>query len=176
MFFRKTLFLSLLLAPCAALAADPGVVRRTVTDPLGAVVVSATVELLEGDSVTQQTTTDASGNYVIHLHKSGRYQVRATAPTFQATASSAFFVASTGKAQVDITLATQTLTQQVTVTATGTPTPEAQVGAAVSVLNADQYRYATEVQEPLRLIPGAQLTQTGQVGGTTGLSIRGGNT
>ena len=27
----------------------------------------------------------------------------------------------------------------------------------------------------LRLIPGAQVTQTGQVGGTTGLSIRGGN-
>ena len=80
------------------------------------------------------------------------------------------------QAQVDITLATQTLTQQVTVTATGTPTPEAQVGAPVSVLTADQYRYATEVQDPLRLIPGVQLTQAGQVGGTTGLSIRGGNT
>ena len=77
---------------------------------------------------------------------------------------------------MDITLATQTLTQEITVTATGTPTPAAQVGAAVSVLSADQYRYATEVQDPLRLIPGAQLTQTGQAGGTTGLSIRGGNT
>ena len=74
-----------------------------------------------------------------------------------------------GKAEVNITLATQTLTQQVTVTATGTPTPEAQVGAPVSVLTADQYRYSTEVQDPLRLIPGAQVTQTGQVGGTTGL-------
>ncbi len=83
--------------------------------------------------------------------------------------------AASAKAQVDITLATQTLTEQVTVTATGTPTPEAQVGAAVSVLNADQYRYSTEVQDPLRLVPGAQITQTGQTGGTTGLSIRGGN-
>ena len=80
-----------------------------------------------------------------------------------------------GKAEVNITLATQTLTQQVTVTATGTPTPEAQVGAPVSVLTADQYRYSTEVQDPLRLIPGVQVTQTGQVGGTTGLFIRGGN-
>ncbi len=45
----------------------------------------------------------------------------------------------------------------------------------MSVLTADQYRYSTEVQDPLRLIPGVQLTQTGQVGGTTGLFIRGGN-
>jgi vitamin B12 transporter len=175
-FLRKMLFISLLLTPSAAFAADAGVVRGTVTDPLGSVIVSATVELLEGVSVTQQTTTDATGNYILHLHKSGRYQIRAIAPTFQATTTSSLFVAAEGKAQVDITLATQTLTQQVTVTATGTPTPEAQVGAAVSVLTADQYRYATEVQDPLRLIPGAQLTQTGQVGGTTGLSIRGGNT
>jgi vitamin B12 transporter len=173
---RKTLFLSLVLAPFAAFAADAGTLHGTVTDPLGSVIVSATVELLEGASVAQQTTTDTSGNYIFHLEKSARYQVRAIAPTFQSTTSSAVFVGSAGKAQVDITLATQTLTQEITVTATGTPTPEAQVGAAVSVLSTDQYRYATEVQEPLRLIPGAQLTQTGQVGGTTGLSIRGGNT
>ena len=35
-----------------------------------------------------------------------------------------------------------------------TPTPDAQVGAPVSVLTADHYRYSTEVQDPLRLIPG----------------------
>jgi vitamin B12 transporter len=173
---RNMLFLSLVMTPFATLAADAGALRGTVTDPLGSVVVSATVELLEGTSVAQQTTTDANGNYAFHLRKSARYQVRAIAPTFQATTSSAVFVAAAGKAQVDLTLATQTLTQEITVTATGTPTPEAQVGAPVSVLSADQYRYATEVQDPLRLIPGAQLTQTGQAGGTTGLSIRGGNT
>ena len=33
-----------------------------------------------------------------------------------------------------------------------------------------------EVQDPLRLVPGLQVTQTGQMGGTTGLSIRGGGT
>ena len=102
--------------------------------------------------------------------------MRAVADTFQTTTSDAVFVSATGKAQIDITLATQTMTDQVIVTATGTPTPEAQVGAAVSVQNADQYRYATEVQDPLRLVPGLQLSQTGQTGGTTGLSIRGGNT
>ena len=179
--FRRTLgspllLLSLLVAPLTALGAEGGTLHGTVTDPLGAVIVSATVELLDGASVAQQTKTDAAGDYSFHVQKAARYQVRVVAPTFQSTTSNAVFVAASGKAQVDITLATQTLTEQVTVTATGTPTPEAQVGAPVSVLTADQYRYATEVQDPLRLIPGAIVTQTGQVGGTTGLSIRGGNT
>ena len=168
--------LALLLAPLTALGAEGGSVHGTVTDPLGAVVVSAMVELLDGTTVVQSTVTDANGNYAFHLAKTAHYQVRAAAPTFQSTTSNSVFVSATAQAQVDITLSTQTLTQQVTVTATGTPTPEAQVGAPVSVLNADQYRYAPEIQDPLRLIPGAQLTQTGQVGGTTGLSIRGGNT
>jgi vitamin B12 transporter len=166
---------ALLLAPFPALGAEGGTVRGTVTDPLGAVIVSATVELLDGATVAQKTVTDTRGNYAFPLARSARYQVRAVAPTFQSTTSNPVFVTATAQAQVDITMATQTLTQQVTVTATGTPTPEAQVGAPVSVLNADQFRYSPEVQDPLRLIPGVQVTQTGQVGGTTGLSIRGGN-
>jgi vitamin B12 transporter len=173
--FRSFFFCSFLLAAFSAYGAEGGTVRGTVTDPLGAVIVSATVELLDGTSVSGKTSTDAAGNYVFPLQKSARYQVRAVAPTFQSTTSDAVFVSATGRAQIDITLATQTLTQQVTVTATGRPTPQAQLGAPVSILDADQYRYATEVQDPLRLIPGAQLTQTGQTGGTTGLSIRGGN-
>src|ERR1700735_5367230 len=156
-----------LLSVMLASAAESGSLRGTVTDPLGAVIVSATVELLDGASVVATTTSDAAGNYLFPLKKAARYQVRAVAPTFQSTTSDAGFVAASGKAQVDITLATQTLTEQVTVTATGTPTPAAQVGAAVSVLTADQYRYSTEVQDPLRLVPGAQITQTGQVGGST---------
>jgi vitamin B12 transporter len=172
---RSIFFLSVLLAPLTTFGAESGTLHGTVTDPLGAVIVSATVELLDGTGVAATTTTDSTGSYLFHLQKAARYQVRAVAPTFQATTSDAVFVAASAKAQVDITLATQTLTEQVTVTATGTPTPTAQVGAAVSVLTADQYRYSTEVQDPLRLVPGAQITQTGQTGGTTGLSIRGGN-
>ncbi len=174
-FLRNVFFCSFLIAAFTAYGAESGTLRGTVTDPLGAVIVSATVELLDGTSVADKTTTDASGNYVFPLQKSARYQVRAAAATFQSTTSDAVFLSATGKAQIDITLATQTLTQQVTVTATGRPTPEAQLGAPVSVLDADQYRYATEVQDPLRLVPGVQVTQTGQAGGTTGLSIRGGN-
>src|SRR5580704_3325915 len=116
----EVLVLSLLLLPLSALGAEGGSLRGTVTDPLGAVIVSATVELLEDASVVAKTTTDSAGNYLFPLQKSARYQVRADAPTFQSTTSKAVYVTASGKAEVDITLATQTLTQQVTVTATGT--------------------------------------------------------
>jgi iron complex outermembrane receptor protein/vitamin B12 transporter len=167
---------SCLSSPFSALAADQGSLRGVVRDPLGAVVVGATVELLNGTTVVKTTTTDGNGSYSFEIPESARYNVRAVAPTFQSTSSESVYLPKSAKAELDITLATQTLTQQVSVTATATPTPIAQIGASVTVLTADDYRQYTEVQEPLRQIPGLQVTQTGQLGGITGLSIRGGNT
>jgi vitamin B12 transporter len=170
------LAISLISPSVSTLAAEQGSLRGTVRDPLGAVVVGATVELLNGSSIVKTTTTDGSGNYVFEVLSSARYRVRATAPSFQSTASASVYVTRLEKAELDITLATQTLTQQVTVTATATPTPIAQIGASVTVLTADDYRQYVQVQDPLQQIPGLQVTQTGQLGGLTGLSIRGGST
>jgi iron complex outermembrane receptor protein/vitamin B12 transporter len=173
--------LTIVSMPLAAGAAEPGSLQGslhgTVKDPLGAVVAAATVELLEGTSVLQKTTTDASGNYSFAVQQSSRYRVRAAAPTFQAATSQSVYVTRSSSAELDVILGTPTLTQQVSVTATASPTPIAQIGASVTVLTAeDSYRYLTEVQDPLRLVPGLQMTQSGQAGGFTDLSIRGGNT
>ena len=166
----------LLLSSSSAFATEPGALHGTVRDPLGAIVVGATVELVSGTAVVKTATTDGSGSYSFDIPTAARYQVRALAPTFQSTTSDSIYLANSARAELDITLATQTLTQQVSVTATATPTPVAQIGASVTVLTADDYRQYTEVQDPLRQIPGLQVTQTGQLGGTSGLSIRGGNT
>ena len=166
----------LLFSPIPGLAAEQYSLRGIVSDPLGAIVPGATVELLNGTTVVKTTTTDGAGNYVFDIPESARYRVRAVAPTFQSTTSDSVYITKSTKAEMDVTLATQTLTQQVSVTASATPTPIAQIGASVTVLTADDYRQYTEVQDPLRQIPGLQVTQTGQLGGTTGLSIRGGNT
>jgi vitamin B12 transporter len=169
--------LSIVLSSLPAFAAEKGSLHGAIKDPLGAVVFGATVELLDGTSVVKKTTTDASGSYSFEVQTSSRYRVRVNAPTFQATTSQSIYVAKSTRAELDVTLATPTLTQQISVTATASPTPIAQIGASVTVLTADDsYRYSTEVQDPLRLVPGLQVTETGQAGGTTGLSIRGGNT
>ncbi len=170
------LVVSLLSSSISARAAERGVLHGTVRDPLGAVVVGATVELLNGGTVLQTAKTDGAGNYTFEVPASGRYSVRAVAPTFQRTVSASVYLPKTDKAELDVTLATQTLTDQVTVTATATPTPIAQIGASVTVLTSDDYRQYTEVQDPLRQIPGLQVNQAGQLGSQTGLSIRGGST
>jgi vitamin B12 transporter len=167
---------SLLSASSPAFAAEQGSLGGTVRDPLGAVVVGAMVELLNGTAVVKTTTTDGVGDYIFEVPMSARYRVRVVAPTFQSTTSDSIYVTKSVRAELDITLATQTLTQQVSVTATATPTPIAQIGASVTVLTADDYRQYTEVQDPLRQVPGLQMTQVGQLGSQTGLSIRGGAT
>jgi iron complex outermembrane receptor protein/vitamin B12 transporter len=166
----------LLASTIPGFAAEQGSLNGTVSDPLGAVVAGAKVELLNGTTVVKTTTTDGVGKYVFDIPENARYSVRAFAPTFQSTTSDSVYITKSTKAEIDVTLATRTLTQQVSVTASATPTPIAQIGASVTVLTADDYRQYTEVQDPLRQIPGLQVTQTGQLGGTTGLSIRGGNT
>jgi vitamin B12 transporter len=150
-------------------------IHGIVKDPLGAVVGNATVELLDESGATVVTVQADLGTYHIALPKAGRFRLRVLAHTFDGTTTPLQFFAANSDTDLDLVLSTPTLTQVVTVTATGTPTPLAQVGASVTVLNADDYRYQSQVQDPLRAVPGLQLAQTGQMGGTTGLYIRGGN-
>jgi vitamin B12 transporter len=147
-----------------------------VHDPLGSLVVGASVELLQQNKVVASSKTSPDGTFHFEVSTSAEYRIRVSAVTFQPTTTPSVYVSASGTAELDITLATLALAQQITVTATGTPTPEAQTGASITVIPATDYRYMPEVQDPLRLVPGLQVTQTGQMGGTTGLSIRGGGT
>jgi vitamin B12 transporter len=175
-------FLNLTLAFVLALAVmisplfaqQKKTLHGAVRDPLGALVANASVDLLAGESIVDSTKTGPDGTFHLEISPSEHYRVRVSAPSFETTTTA--YLTGSGKTDLDITLATQTLTQQITVTANGTPTPEAQTGAAVAVIPAKDFRYMPEAQDPLRLVPGLQVTQTGQMGGTSGLSIRGGGT
>src|SRR6202042_161872 len=103
------------------------------------------------------------------------YQVRVSAPGLLTTVSEPIYASGSGEIKLDMTLGLGVLEQNVTVTATGTPTPEAQLGASVTVLTEDQYPHVLDIQQPLRLVPGLQMTQTGQMGSTSSLFIRGGD-
>ena len=154
-----------------------GFVYGTIKDPLGKVVQDATVELLDADhTMVASTHTSVDGSYRFSVTASGRYQLRSAARTFESTSTPLLFLTATGRIVIDLTLATPTSTDEITITATGISTPLAQVAAPITILTADQFSHSNEIQEPLRYIPGVQITQTGQAGGTSGLSIRGGAT
>jgi iron complex outermembrane receptor protein/vitamin B12 transporter len=162
----------LVLLSSAIFAQQTKQLSGRVLDPLGALVPQATVELLADAKVVGKTTTDADGRFHLQLPGTGRYRLRVTAKSFETTTTALAY----SSGAVDVTLHTPTLTDQVTVTATGFDLPEAQTGASVTVLTPVDSRFTPEAQDDLRLVPGLQVTQVGQIGGTTGLSIRGGTT
>ena len=150
-------------------------IHGTIKDSLGAVIAGAKVELLSNQQVAASATTNSEGNYSLASPPSGRYQLRASAPSFSTALSSVIYISNSADNRIDLTLSPGVSTEQITVTATGTPTPEAQLGNTVTVLPASQFPWVLNVQQPLQLVPGLQTTHSGQAGGTTFLYIRGGN-
>jgi vitamin B12 transporter len=163
-----------LLSVAFALTAHAATVQGTITDSLGAVISNARVELINHTKLIASTTADAIGRYEFRDVAAGRYQVGASAPLFDLTTSKSFYVGESTTANVDLLLAIGTVSEAVTVTATGTPTPQAQVGASISLLSGDDYADKLDVHETLRLVPGAQITQSGGRGGLGELFVRGG--
>ncbi len=171
----------LLLLVCAfclsftVLALDSTLVSGTVLDPTGAVVAGARVDLVGQDDKVSSVITDQNGHYVLSPPKSGSFKILVSAPGFKTFKIEGLNLSGQGNVLRNVTLRLDTLSQEVTVTATATPTLESHLGAAVSVLGSSQLSGADEVQDALRWVPGVQMTETGQVGGTTALYIRGGN-
>lgn len=149
-------------------------IHGTVTDPLGAVVPGAQVQLFRESKLVGSTATDAEGKYRFSPLAPGRYRVKTQAPSFSQQQSDAIYVGSSSDAAVDITLKVGNVSQQIVVSATGISLPETQTGASISVVTADQFQYTPEVLEPLRQVPGVQVLENGQRGINESLFIRGG--
>ncbi len=150
-------------------------ITGTVVDSTGAVVRGATVDVIAHHERLSTLSTDRRGHYSVSVPAAGSYEIRVSAPGFKTAVADNLAVRNSEESIRDFTLRLDTLSEEVTVTATATPTLESHLGAAVSVLGSNQLAGTDEVQESLRWIPGVQMTQTGQVGGTTALYIRGGN-
>lgn len=169
---------SAVFASVASAAADRvATVSGRVLDPLGGAIVHAKVTLIRDEQAVTDTTTDESGRFTLVSNEAARYSVHVEAPGFEPRDTESVFVAVGDRVDLDITVPIGPLTQQVVVSAAATAVPEAQVGASVTVLDQSvlQSLGKPDVLEALRLVPGAQVMQTGQRGGTTSLFVRGGN-
>ncbi len=175
-------FLSLHSAAIAAAdaplpASRQSIVQGTVTDPLGAAVYNARIDVMTVSGVVLPTHshTDGRGFYTVNLTGNGRYIVRVIATGFNVTLSPQIYVSPSRPAYVDITLQFGQLEQKVTVTANGIPTPETQTGASTTVIDQTLHPYAFDLQETLRQVSGLQFATSGQRGSATSLFELGGN-
>ena len=151
-------------------------IHGKVLDPLGAPVPNAEIVLhagypFNGPTEARGAKSGDDGSYTFTLPAHCPCTFFITAQSFAET----IIPLPANTDHIDLTLATPTRSDEITVT-TGTPTPLAQSGAPISVLTADaDFPHTLQIAQPLSLIPGVQLTTSGQVGGATSLFLRGGN-
>ncbi|MHB8303278.1 MAG: TonB-dependent receptor [Acidobacteriaceae bacterium] len=167
----------LLVAGVARAASNAPTVQGTVTDPLGAAIFNARVDLLTLNGVMLPTHafTDGRGHYELRTTKSGRFIVRVIATGFDVTSSPEVYMSPAHPAFVDVPMQFGQLEQQITVTANGMPTPQAQTGASTTIVDQTLYPHAIDIQDTLRQVSGLQFTTTGQRGAATSLFEMGGN-
>jgi iron complex outermembrane receptor protein/vitamin B12 transporter len=178
---RRTVYVLVIILACSAGPAsalgDDAVVTGSVADPLGASVAGATVVLMHDGDEADRATTDERGIFEFANVSSGRYRIRVTAPGFVTHTTDLAFVGPGARTTFSVTLAIGPLQQEVVVTASARELPLSQSGAAVTVIDRDKVQRLAkaDVLEAVRLVPGLQVVQTGQRGGTTSVFVRGGN-
>ncbi len=150
-------------------------VRGVVTDPLGAIVTNARVELLLRTQIVAEAATDSQGRFELKASQTGRFHLRATAPTFAQTETDSFYLSGSETISRDVFLKIENIAEQIVVTATGVPVSEAQEAASVDVVTQPDFLVRLDVLDPLLSLPGLQIGQSGQRGAEASLFIRGGN-
>ncbi len=158
-----------------AVAADASL-GGTVIDQLGGPVSGATVTLMREGRRAAGTASDARGEFTFEGLSDGRYQVVVNATGFEPRTSDPVFVGARGRVTVQVGLQIGAVTQHVVVTASAAELPQSQVGASVTVIDTALLDALgnTDLLEPLRTVPGANLVQTGARGGATSIFVRGG--
>jgi vitamin B12 transporter len=168
-------FAALALAATAATAR--GRVEGTVTDPSGAKVAGAHVSLRDTTGViAYRARSDDEGHFAIGEVAAGRYAVNVEAPGFSQSKSIAVEVQSGTTENANVQLGISAISDHLFVTATRTETTSGELAGSGSVITDADLTQANQssISEPLRLIPGLAVVQTGGRGGLTTIFSRGG--
>jgi vitamin B12 transporter len=169
---RHLAFLSLIVLTLSAKAI---VVRGTVTDPLGAPILGARVQLIQGPNVAAFSITGPEGTFEIRSATAGRFLLLTSAPTFTPGISQDFYGGRTDVITRNVTLEVAAVRSEVSVTVSGIPTPIQQLTSAVNLIPMSDLSTQTGIVNDLRQSPGVAVVQTGQYGGASSLFVRGGN-
>ncbi len=158
----------------ATVCVQAAVVRGTVTDRLGAAVRGARVNLVQHGKVVSTIQSGADGSYELLSAATGRFVVSAIGMGFGMSLSPEFYSGSLDVVNQNLVLKPANVAEDITVTATGVPTPQAQLTGTLDVVHGDDLTTRVGIVDDLRLMPGVNVVQTGQIGGVTSLFVRGG--
>src|SRR5216683_5882982 len=136
------------------LSARAVIIRGTVTDPLGAVVPGARVQLIQGTQVAAFSITGPDGSYEIRSTAPGRFVLLTSAASFSPSIGQDFYGGRTDVVTRNVVLEIAKVTEQVTVTTTGTPTPLQQASSAITFISPEALATRVGFVDELRLSPG----------------------
>lgn len=162
------------LLSCAA-AARAASIRGVVTDPSGAKVSGAIVNLVHAGTIVTAGISGADGSFELQTGVEGRFYLILSAKSFRQLQTPSFYAGRFDSVERDLVLEPEWVHQSIVVTATGTPTPQAQTSESTSVLGPTELAQSIDLTSLLRLTPGIFTAQLGQRGAQTALFVRGGN-
>jgi iron complex outermembrane receptor protein/vitamin B12 transporter len=167
-----------LLSLAAILLATPAravIVRGTVTNPLGAPIANARVQLIQGRQVAAFTVSGPDGAFEIRSTAPGRFVLLTSAFAFTPSIGLPFYGARTAVVTRNVVMDPTTVIAPLGITATGVATSIQQLTTPITLI--PQAIYATQlgIFNDLRQSPGINVVQTGQTGGPISLYVRGGS-
>ena len=168
------MFIAILFAAYGAVCPAASI-RGVVTDPSGAKVTGAVVDLLSGGKVVASAVSTADGSYQILTGVEGRFFLVVSAKSFKQLETPGFYAGKLDNIERNLVLEPEWVRESIVVTATGTPTPQAQTSAATSVLGPLDLDLRDDMVSALRLMPGTFAVQAGQMGAQSSLFVRGGD-
>jgi vitamin B12 transporter len=167
--------LTLVAAAFLTLHAQAVIVRGTVTNPLGAPVAYARVQLIQGRQVAAFTVAGADGTFEIRSTAPGRFVLLTSAISFTPSVGQPFYGGRTAVVTRNVVMEYSTVTAQLAVIATGLPTPVNQLAAPVTLIPESAFATQLGILNDLPQSPGVHVVQTGQTGGPASLYVRGGS-
>lgn len=150
-------------------------IRGVVTDASGAKVTGASVSLVSNGKVVASAVSSSDGSFQLTTGSAGRFFLVVTAKSFRQLQTPDFYAGSFDSIEQNLVLEPAWVRESIVVTATGVPTPQPQTSAATTVLSPIDLALRTDFSSVLRLMPGGEVVQTGQMGSQTSLFVRGGD-
>ena len=169
-----SLFAFILISFSAALCPAASI-RGVVTDASGARVTGANVVLISKGNAVATAVSTADGSFQSLTGVEGRFFLIASAKSFRQLQTPGFYAGRLDNVERNLVLEPEWVRQSIVVAATGSPTPQPQTSSATTVLGPVELALQGDLVSSLRLMPGAFVVQSGQMGSQTSLFIRGGD-
>ena len=157
-----------------ASASQAASIRGIVTDATGAKVPGAVVSLVSNGTVVASAVSASDGSFELSAGNAGRFFLVVSAKSFRQLQTPDFYAGSFDSVERNLVMEPAWVRESIVVAATGVPTPQPETSAATTVLSPLDLGLRTDLVSALRLMPGAQVVQTGQLGAQTSLFVRGG--